>query len=227
MPVASKSMNIGAPLSVAFMLRRRGFGYSSKCSRLAMLSSSLAVPWDTPKGRCDGQYRVAGRRREQRLAQEGLGPSGQDRQDARSASAYDAVVLPGGRINPDLLRVEPKTFKFVKDIFDAKKVIVAARHTPWLLIETGIAKDRKMTSFKSLKTDLASLSLDFRSCAAIYHDRSKSKTSRFLKQNADHGILPLWQSHSAANLPLSRSRRTIPSARGERFGWLLPSPTKL
>ena len=71
------------------------------------------------------------------------------------ADDYDAIVLPGGQINPDLLRVEPKALKFIKDIFDAKKVVAAVCHAPWLLIETGIAKGRKMTSFKSIKTDVA------------------------------------------------------------------------
>jgi protease I len=75
--------------------------------------------------------------------------------DEASASEYDAVVLPGGQINPDLLRVEPKALKFIKDIFDAKKVVAAVCHAPWLLIETGIAKGRRMTSFKSIKTDVA------------------------------------------------------------------------
>jgi protease I len=75
--------------------------------------------------------------------------------DEVSANDYDAIVLPGGQINPDLLRVEPKALKFIKDIFNAKKVVAAVCHAPWLLIETGIAKDRKMTSFKSIKTDVA------------------------------------------------------------------------
>jgi protease I len=75
--------------------------------------------------------------------------------DEVAAADYDAVVLPGGQINPDLLRVEPKALKFIKDIFDAKKVVAAVCHAPWLLIETGIAKGRKMTSFKSIKTDVA------------------------------------------------------------------------
>jgi protease I len=74
--------------------------------------------------------------------------------DDVSAQDYDAVVLPGGQINPDLLRVEPKALKFIKDVFDAKKVVAAVCHAPWLLIETGIAKGRKMTSFKSIKTDM-------------------------------------------------------------------------
>jgi protease I len=75
--------------------------------------------------------------------------------DEARASDYDAIVLPGGQINPDLLRVEPKALKFITDIFDAKKIVAAVCHAPWLLIETGIAKGRKMTSYKSIKTDLA------------------------------------------------------------------------
>jgi protease I len=75
--------------------------------------------------------------------------------DQVSAADYDALVLPGGQINPDLLRVEPKALKFVKDIFNAKKVVAAVCHAPWLLIETGIAKGRRMTSYKSIKTDVA------------------------------------------------------------------------
>ena len=75
--------------------------------------------------------------------------------DQASAADYAAIVLPGGQINPDLLRVEPKALKIIEDIFDSKKVVAAVCHAPWLLIETGIAKGRKMTSFKSIKTDVA------------------------------------------------------------------------
>ena len=75
--------------------------------------------------------------------------------DEVTAGDYDGIVLPGGQINPDLLRVEPKALKFIKDIFDAKKVVAAVCHAPWLLIETGIAKGRRMTSFKSIKSDVA------------------------------------------------------------------------
>ena len=74
--------------------------------------------------------------------------------DEVTAHNYDAIVLPGGQINPDLLRVEPKALKFIKDIFEAKKVVAAVCHAPWLLIETGIAKGRKMTSFESIRTDV-------------------------------------------------------------------------
>jgi len=74
--------------------------------------------------------------------------------DQVSAGDYDAIVLPGGQINPDLLRVEPKALQLIKDVFSAKKVVAAVCHAPWLLIETGIAKGRRMTSFKSIKTDV-------------------------------------------------------------------------
>ncbi len=71
-----------------------------------------------------------------------------------SADDYDAIVLPGGQINPDLLRVEDKALSFIKDIFNQKKIVAAVCHAPWLLIETGIIKGRKVTSYKSIKTDV-------------------------------------------------------------------------
>ena len=71
-----------------------------------------------------------------------------------SPDDYDALVLPGGQINPDLLRVEPKALAFIKDVFNRKKIVAAVCQAPWLLIETGIARGRKMTSYKSIKTDV-------------------------------------------------------------------------
>jgi protease I len=63
-------------------------------------------------------------------------------------------VPPGGQINPDLLRVEPIALAFIKDIFNQKKIVAAVCHVPWLVIETGTAKGRKMTSYKSTQTDV-------------------------------------------------------------------------
>ena len=74
--------------------------------------------------------------------------------DQVSASDYDALVLSGGQINPDLLRVEPKALNFIRDVFNAKKIVAAVCHAPWLLIEVGIAKGRRMTSYNSIKTDV-------------------------------------------------------------------------
>jgi protease I len=71
-----------------------------------------------------------------------------------SAADYDAIVLPGGQINPDLLRVNPDALKLIKAFYDAGKTVAAVCHAPWLLIETGLAKGRKMTSYTSIKTDV-------------------------------------------------------------------------
>jgi len=73
--------------------------------------------------------------------------------DARE-SDYDAIVLPGGQINPDLLRINPDALKLIKAFYDAGKTVAAVCHAPWLLIETGLANGRRMTSYKSIKTDV-------------------------------------------------------------------------
>jgi protease I len=67
---------------------------------------------------------------------------------------YDAIVLPGGQINPDLLRINDKALQFIRAFYDQNKVVAAVCHAPWLLIETGIIKGRKATSYKSIKTDV-------------------------------------------------------------------------
>lgn len=68
---------------------------------------------------------------------------------------YDGIVLPGGVINPDHLRMNPKAVKFLKSFVQDKKPIAAICHGSWTLIETGILREgRKMTSWPSLKTDL-------------------------------------------------------------------------
>jgi protease I len=74
--------------------------------------------------------------------------------DDVKADDYDAIVLPGGQINPDLLRVNPNAIKLIKDFYNQKKVVAAICHAPWLLIEAGLAKGHKITSYKSIKTDV-------------------------------------------------------------------------
>jgi deglycase len=74
--------------------------------------------------------------------------------DEVSADQYDAIVLPGGQINPDLLRISEKALKLIRDFHSQKKTIAAVCHAPWLLIETGLIKGRRCTSYKSIKTDV-------------------------------------------------------------------------
>ncbi|TXN20090.1 type 1 glutamine amidotransferase domain-containing protein [Methylobacterium sp. WL9] len=69
-------------------------------------------------------------------------------------SDYDALVLPGGQINPDKLRLEPKALEIIKSFLTSGKVVAAICHAPWLLIDAGAVKGRKLTSFGSIKTDV-------------------------------------------------------------------------
>jgi len=67
---------------------------------------------------------------------------------------YDALVLPGGAMNPDKLRTDEHAIRFARDFMLTGKVVAAICHAPWLLIETGLVHGRKMTSVKNIKTDL-------------------------------------------------------------------------
>ncbi|MBS1693338.1 MAG: type 1 glutamine amidotransferase [Actinobacteria bacterium] len=71
-----------------------------------------------------------------------------------NASAYDALVLPGGVANPDFLRTDESAIAFVKGFFDDGKPVAAICHAPWALIEAGVVDGRTMTSWPSLRTDL-------------------------------------------------------------------------
>ena len=71
-----------------------------------------------------------------------------------SADDYGALLLPGGVMNPDKLRMNPKAVAFVKAFFDAGKPVAAICHGPWTVLESGNAKGRRMTSWPSLQTDL-------------------------------------------------------------------------
>jgi deglycase len=70
------------------------------------------------------------------------------------ASNYDALVLPGGVANPDQLRLDEDAVKFVRDFFEQHKPVGVICHGPWILIEANVVKDRNLTSWPSLKTDL-------------------------------------------------------------------------
>lgn len=74
--------------------------------------------------------------------------------DAVKVEDYDAIVLPGGQINPDILRVNEDAVKLIKDFAEAGKTIAAICHAPWLLIEADLIKGRKATSYSSIATDM-------------------------------------------------------------------------
>ncbi|HEX3320512.1 MAG TPA: type 1 glutamine amidotransferase domain-containing protein [Terriglobales bacterium] len=74
--------------------------------------------------------------------------------DSVQADDFDALLLPGGVINPDKLRMLPKAVTFVKSFFNAKKPVAAICHGPWTIVEAGAAHGRRIASWPSLKTDL-------------------------------------------------------------------------
>jgi protease I len=74
--------------------------------------------------------------------------------DAAKPEDFDALLLPGGVLNPDKLRTNPAAIAFVKAFFDDERPVAAICHGPWTLIEAGATKGRRIASWPSLKTDL-------------------------------------------------------------------------
>lgn len=74
--------------------------------------------------------------------------------DRANANDYDALLLPGGVMNPDKLRTNQSAVKFVRSFFDQKKPVAAICHGPWMLAEADVVNGRKMTSYLSIQTDL-------------------------------------------------------------------------
>jgi protease I len=71
-----------------------------------------------------------------------------------NANDYDALVLPGGVMNPDKLRMNQSAVQFVHSFFEQHKPVAAICHGPWTLVEANVVKGRKLTSYPSLQTDL-------------------------------------------------------------------------
>jgi protease I len=71
-----------------------------------------------------------------------------------SVDDYDGLVLPGGTVNPDKLRMDDSAVAFVRDFVGSGKPVAAICHGPWTLVEAGVAKGRTLTSYPSIRTDL-------------------------------------------------------------------------
>lgn len=74
--------------------------------------------------------------------------------DEVTQADYNALMLPGGVMNPDTLRTNDSAIKFIKSFFENHKPVAAICHAPWLLAEAGVLEGRKITSYKSIKTDM-------------------------------------------------------------------------
>jgi protease I len=81
--------------------------------------------------------------------------------DEAKPDGYGALLLPGGVMNADSLRMQPKAVEFVKGFLTKGKPVAVICHGPWAIIETGMARGRKMTSWPSLKTDLRNASAEW------------------------------------------------------------------
>lgn len=73
---------------------------------------------------------------------------------------YDALVIPGGTTNPDKMRMEDEAVRIVRDFFSADKTVAAICHGPWLLAEADVLDGRTVTSWPSIRTDLANAGAD-------------------------------------------------------------------
>jgi protease I len=71
-----------------------------------------------------------------------------------SAGEYDALMVPGGVGNPDQLRGDENAVQLVHDFFEQGKPVAAICHAPWVLVEAGVVRDRKLTSWPTLQTDI-------------------------------------------------------------------------
>jgi protease I len=74
--------------------------------------------------------------------------------EAVDADDYHALVLPGGQMNPDVLRINEKAVELVLDFLDSEKIVAAICHAPWLLVEADAVEGRTLTSWPSVKTDI-------------------------------------------------------------------------
>lgn len=74
--------------------------------------------------------------------------------DQANADDYDALLLPGGVMNPDHLRRNKQALQFVRSFFEAGKPVAAICHGPWTLIDAGLVQGRKLTSYESIQSDL-------------------------------------------------------------------------
>ena len=74
--------------------------------------------------------------------------------DNARADDFDALVLPGGQMNPDNLRINERAVQFAREFAQSGKPVAAICHGPWLLVEADVVRGRRMTSWPSIRTDL-------------------------------------------------------------------------
>jgi protease I len=109
--------------------------------------------------------------------------------DGAKVDSFDALLLPGGVISPDKLRMIPEAVGFARSFFDRGKPVAAICHGPWMVIETGHARGRKIASWPSLKTDLRNAGAEWMDQEAVVASRMifRHSTGRCSGSSASRG----------------------------------------
>jgi len=111
---------------------------------------------------------------------------------------YHGLLLPGGVLNPDSLRIRPKAVQFVEAFFAAGKPVASICHGPWMVIEAGGARGRRVTSWPSLRTDL-------KNAGAEWVDR-ETVLDRNLLTSRDPDDIPVFNREMIALFAIARNR---------------------
>ncbi len=127
---------------------------------------------------------------------------------AADPSDYDAVLLPGGVANPDALRLDEAAVGFVREVYAAGKPIAAICHGPWLLVEADIARDRTLTSWPSLKTDI-------RNAGGTWEDREVVEDDGVVTSRKPDDI-PAFNERMLATFAAGRRERSLREAGASR-----------
>ena len=122
--------------------------------------------------------------------------------DKADPKEFDALLLPGGVMNPDFLRVQHKAVAFVKAFFDAGKPVASICHGPWTIIETGAARGAVITSWPSLQTDL-------RNAGAEWVDKEVVVDGNLVTSRKPDDI-PAF--NAKVNELFSKARKALPAA---------------
>lgn len=114
---------------------------------------------------------------------------------------FDAVLLPGGAVNADALRVEPKAQEFVRSMENQGKPLAVICHGPWLLVSTGLVKGRTMTSYHTIQDDL-------RNAGATWVDQEMVRDRNWISSRSpqdlpafNRGMVELFASSQARSAP--------------------------
>jgi protease I len=123
--------------------------------------------------------------------------------DQADPSSFDGIVLPGGVANTDALRLDGRAVSFVRSFVERNMVVAAIGHAPWMLIESGVVRDRTMTSWPSLKTDLLNAGAvwadrEVQSDNGLVTSRKPEDIEAFVKKTSEELLEPAHQGRKHA-----------------------------